>query len=276
MKNSFPSRFRAVRSALTLATLLFLQNQCALAQLIIGNLSTGANPPGGMQVGQFNLAVEFAVGPTDLTAGSVDLELAYFDPKNFAVAIQYDNGGSPFGGVGSFSAPLTGGAGPAVFTFIAATPVVLKANQYYWLVVTADPANPTTWDRDNRTMMAGSAQYLNTKYFDPVRGSWCDIDAPLFNINSTTIGTGPGGGNGGGGGTNPPPQFTSYKLNPNGSFHLTLTGQPNITCTLLTSRNLALGWTTLATLTSTNGIIDYDDTQASGAGQTFYEVQTGP
>ncbi len=276
MKDWFPLRRRVVCAASMLGTLLILLNRCAFAQLVIGNLGIGSNPPGGMQVGQFSQAVEFAMGSTDLTVGTVDLDLFDFDPKNFAVAIQSDNGGSPFGPVGSFAPPVTGGSGPAVFTFTAATPFLLKGNTWYWLVVSAALTNPTRWGTDNRATMIGSAQYLGAKFLDPVRGDWRMFDAPLFSLTSSVIGLGPGGGTDGGGDPLALPHFNSYKFNPDGSFHFTLTGSPNVKYTLLTSRNLTLGWTTLATLTSTNGVINYDDIQAIGGGQTFYEVRSVP
>lgn len=245
----------------------------SFGDVIIGNLPQ-QQLSGSLPLGQFSVAVLFNTGSFNGPVDSVDLELEFFDPSGVAVALYLDNGRQPGTRAGSFVPPKFGGADRAVYHFPAQSEFQLLPGASYWLIVSAPANNPSRWDGLN-IAPTGMADYDSSFYLDPATAVWRSAPSiPWFNLYTTPSGSTGGSTAGGGGET--PPKFVEYHRNPDRSFHLELTAQPNITYVLLSTHNLAAGWLTLTNLTSTNGVLTYDDPSAATSPVSLYRARSAP
>lgn len=71
------------------------------------------------------------------------------------------------------------------------------------------------------------------------------------------------------------PRFTGLQFEANGSFQLTLSGSPNVNYVISATLELNHGWTNVATLSSSNGIINYDDPPPISASK-YYRAMIAP
>jgi len=72
------------------------------------------------------------------------------------------------------------------------------------------------------------------------------------------------------------PVLIEAGFNPNGSFHLTVQADPGQTCLIQSQQDLSGTWSTRATLSSPDGVLNFDDNQAGPAPFRFYRAVTAP
>jgi hypothetical protein len=72
-----------------------------------------------------------------------------------------------------------------------------------------------------------------------------------------------------------PPQFNSIGLLSDGSVQLAMSGTPAASYLLQCTSNW-VDWASLASLTNTNGLFQYNDPSVTNGGQRFYRLWLGP